>query len=399
MYNVNNENIRKLTSLTLMTIMFAGGMTFAMPGMAPNAYAAGELTVSAEAVGNFAGIQVIEIVVNDPDRSDTSESQGIPNVEINGDDVLMAQGDDGSWYAYVANNIAIEKYGYEKAVADFYRGDSQDGFPITGLSTDAMHVINGTDLFLKGSKSLSPTFRGGDGMGNNSETVRDSWPFIQTYDISDNSDVTITYGTGGTAESVTILYDYDDSKDISFDRTRYPASSNIIMALDDSLLNLSPTADDYWVFTNSEVYYILDDHTDLPNSAYAIDWTAVGFEEGPLTFNNENEIFSIRDTKIHDEVKELDDENPKERIILRQSSTDDNVFVNFDSTDSSNLIMSSDESKTGSSSLTYNKAHSIRSTLRPSTQRQARGPAPSRSGPQPRTLGWTPRPARRSRPP
>ena len=46
--NMNNEIGRKLTSLTLMTIMLAGGMVIAAPSMVPEAAAAGQLYVSAE---------------------------------------------------------------------------------------------------------------------------------------------------------------------------------------------------------------------------------------------------------------------------------------------------------------------------------------------------------------
>ena len=67
---MNNEIGRKLTSLTLMTIMLAGGMVIAAPGMVPEAAAAGQLYVSAENAlfGNtFGGAQIVEVVViNDP---------------------------------------------------------------------------------------------------------------------------------------------------------------------------------------------------------------------------------------------------------------------------------------------------------------------------------------------
>ena len=53
-----------------MTIMFAGGMTIAIPGELPTAVAqTGTLSVSAEAAGVFGGPQIIEIVVDDPDRA------------------------------------------------------------------------------------------------------------------------------------------------------------------------------------------------------------------------------------------------------------------------------------------------------------------------------------------
>ena len=52
-----------------MTIMFAGGMTIAIPGELPTAVAqTNTLSVSASAAGVIGGIQVVEIIVNDPDR-------------------------------------------------------------------------------------------------------------------------------------------------------------------------------------------------------------------------------------------------------------------------------------------------------------------------------------------
>ena len=45
---MNNEIGRKLTSLTLMTLMLAGGMVIGVPSMVPQAAAAGQLYVSEE---------------------------------------------------------------------------------------------------------------------------------------------------------------------------------------------------------------------------------------------------------------------------------------------------------------------------------------------------------------
>ena len=65
--NMNNEIGRKITSLTLMTIMLAGGMTIAAPSMmVPEAQAAGSLYVSAENAmfnNSFGGAQIVEVVV------------------------------------------------------------------------------------------------------------------------------------------------------------------------------------------------------------------------------------------------------------------------------------------------------------------------------------------------
>ena len=97
---MNNELGRKITSLTLMTIMVADGMTFAAPGMMPAAHAANEtLFVSAENStfdNMFFGAQVIEIVVSDPLIATLDDVHGVPDVEVNGDDILMAQASDGS---------------------------------------------------------------------------------------------------------------------------------------------------------------------------------------------------------------------------------------------------------------------------------------------------------------
>ena len=62
---MNNEIGRKLTSLTLMTIMLAGGMVIAAPSMVPEAAAAGQLYVSAENAqfGNlFGGGQLLRLL-------------------------------------------------------------------------------------------------------------------------------------------------------------------------------------------------------------------------------------------------------------------------------------------------------------------------------------------------
>ena len=79
---MNNEIGRKLTSLTLMTIMLAGGMTIAAPSMMPQAAAAGALYVSAENAmfdNTFGGAQVVEVVVLGI-ATETDEKQGEPVV-------------------------------------------------------------------------------------------------------------------------------------------------------------------------------------------------------------------------------------------------------------------------------------------------------------------------------
>ena len=103
---MKNDLYRKLTSITLMTIMFAGGMTIAIPGELPTAVAqTNTLSVSASAAGVFGGAQVIEIVIDDPDLDEigTAASDAVPDVEVDGTEVTMRQATTGKWYAYVAS--------------------------------------------------------------------------------------------------------------------------------------------------------------------------------------------------------------------------------------------------------------------------------------------------------
>ena len=84
---MNNDLYRKLTSITLMTIMFAGGMTIAIPGELPTAVAqTNTLSVSASAAGVFGGAQVIEIVIDDPDLDEVGDdaNDAVPDVEVDG---------------------------------------------------------------------------------------------------------------------------------------------------------------------------------------------------------------------------------------------------------------------------------------------------------------------------
>src|SRR3990170_3219272 len=120
---MNNEIGRKITSLTLMTIMIAGGLTFALPGVMPAAHAQANanLFVSVEesfSPDRFGGAMVVEVVVNDPDLKDTDESETEPDVTVNGKDLRMAQATDGNWYGYFADRtMALNADGLTTATA------------------------------------------------------------------------------------------------------------------------------------------------------------------------------------------------------------------------------------------------------------------------------------------
>jgi hypothetical protein len=99
-----------------MTIMVAGGMTLAAPSFMPEAEAQTShlyvSAVNAEANNTFGGPQVVEIIISDPARTSLelagsttgSAIGGVPDVEVNGDNVAMVQATDGNWYAYIGDD-------------------------------------------------------------------------------------------------------------------------------------------------------------------------------------------------------------------------------------------------------------------------------------------------------
>jgi len=106
---MKNEIGRKLTSLTIMAIMFAGGMTIAAPGIMPEAVADLSVTDGALSVSTttLQGAAILEIVVNDPDYSatDTDIPDG-PTVSIMDTSYDMVQSVNGKWYLYVVDDSA-----------------------------------------------------------------------------------------------------------------------------------------------------------------------------------------------------------------------------------------------------------------------------------------------------
>ena len=105
---MNTELGRKITSLTIMTIMVAGGLTFAVPGAMPSAEAGlsqANLFVSAEnpiTDNNAYGPMVIEVVVSDSNIASLDDAHGEPDVTVNGKKLRMLQATDGNWYGYFA---------------------------------------------------------------------------------------------------------------------------------------------------------------------------------------------------------------------------------------------------------------------------------------------------------
>ena len=223
---MKNEIGRKITSLTLMTIMLAGGMTIAFPGFTPDAYAVNaNLLVSAENTGgNVSGPQVIEIVVIDDDLASTA----LPDVTVNGDAVVMTPRNDGNWYAYIANHGSVTDLGADNPGVNFGSAECAQ------VSADASEVYctanSVTQNVVLSSKGPADT---------------PNWPFIQTYAFPNT--IEIQYNKAGGTQISTLEFD-DDAAGLSLDRSIYPTGAQVHVTIEDHRLNIDPTSDDVWTW-------------------------------------------------------------------------------------------------------------------------------------------------------
>ena len=251
---MTNEIQRKLTSITLMTIMLAGGMTIAFPGFTPDAYAVNaNLIVSAENTGGFVdGAQIVEILVIDDDLS------GLPDITVGGDAVAMTKTTDGNWYAYIADT---------GAVADV------DG---SAIDFGTIVACNITD------SDASQSYCNGEGIQNVPAAAKavdpanTSWPFIQTYAFS--STIEIQYNKAGGTQITTLEFD-DNADGLSLDRSDYPLGATVHVTIGDHRLNIDPTSADIWTWNmdNGDKYYgaveaarTIDDTTTVIVAGYSI---------------------------------------------------------------------------------------------------------------------------------
>ena len=258
---MKNEIGRKITSLTLMTIMLAGGMTIAFPGFTPDAYAVNaNLIVSAENTGgDVDGAQVIEIVVIDEDISAS------PDITVNGDAVLMTLANDGNWYAYIAHKSAVETV---HDVDGISFGDTRPA-DIPDSGSDASYSGTGQNV-VKAEKSLATGVTAPAGT---------AWPFIQTYEFPGT--IEIQYNKAGGTQISTLTYDDVDSVGLSLDRSTYPAGAQVHVTIEDNRLNIDPTSDDIWAWNTAAepvvMYYMVNtdnDARDLTGTAAITGWIA-----------------------------------------------------------------------------------------------------------------------------
>ena len=290
---------RKITSLTLLSILLASGVTFGMPGVIPAAEAShnANLFVSSESSqfnNYFAGPQVIEVVINDPNIADTDEGKGEPDVTVNSNKLRMVQATDGNWYGYFADRAQAQaadatqsaSSGFGLSFGEFCDNNSDLGDVSVVTFTETVGVaiaqaatggVSGTTT-IEGStvctvfgaaantlhvvrEAKTPSnfpVAGGDGQIG---IDPDIWPFVQLYNFAAGGNVIVKYNKGGGPQTTTLTFDTIPSNaiSISLDRTQYPQSAQVHVTMADPQLNIDPTDEDSWTWGtpagNSTVFY------------------------------------------------------------------------------------------------------------------------------------------------
>ena len=305
---MNNEIGRKLTSLTLMTIMFAGGLTIAAPTMFPatDAETSGMLSVSTT---TLQGGAILEIVVDDPDKRALDTTQSQPLVDVNGSIFpAMVQATNGMWYAYIADlsqvtaNEGISAIGWDygnksctlglggaatattlgtaaatgitpyvelsygaaatytvatatqclAGVASTAAPANVKGAPLdvdkeNGQERDEINMLQ--NLPQPNSNSgLNTNNQGNAGMtANATDGSFSSWPLIQTWELDATSTICYAGECIDVDRSTT-----DDLISISVNKTTVTDNDHIILEITDPGLNLDPTFPDEWTFSVTE---------------------------------------------------------------------------------------------------------------------------------------------------
>ncbi|MEW6043210.1 MAG: hypothetical protein AB1608_03005 [Thermoproteota archaeon] len=302
---MNNEIGRKLTSLTLMTIMLAAGFSAFAPSTMPEAAAANaNLFVSAENSqfqNHFAGPMVIEVVVIDSDIKDTDEAKGEPDVTVNGNKLRMAQATDGNWYGYFADRAQAQKADATAFGSGFGGNGTGLDFGVFCSPTSAGTIIGPsfsqtvgvaiarqtvTNTGSNGETSTGSSISTTCTSSNNSpvklnNVVRENktlnkgstvsvgqigilqsnfWPFIQLYNFNPTGNVVVQYNKGGGVQSTTLKFDtVDQFAKLELDRATYPRGAQVHATITDIQLNIDPTDEDSWTFgtisTNATTFY------------------------------------------------------------------------------------------------------------------------------------------------
>ena len=269
----------------------------------------------------FAGPQVIQVIVIDPDITRTDQQYGEPDVTVNGKRLRMAQTTDGNWYAYFADSKQAQiadstQIGTSGKGLDFGKfcspasaivatgvdfsqtngitiarsaPGSADGVqnPLATISTTCTGIVDNAVPSITGAKAnlLNHVVRANMSLNRNipragqisaqstNNAFVDAWPIIQLYDFGPTTKVTIQYNKGGSGvQSVELVFDRIPSNLIMIvsNRSFWPRGGNVHGDLIDPQLNIDPTEEDSWTWgtsiSNNTLFYQAFDRNGKPDA-------------------------------------------------------------------------------------------------------------------------------------
>ena len=340
-------NMKSLLSIFLILLLVS---SFSMPyGNIAHASSNANLFVSVENSqynNYFAGPQVVQVVVSDPDINRLDTAYAEPFVSVNGKKLRMAQATDGNWYGYfadskqaqIADSTQPANSGFGLDFGYFCRVDSG---PIAGVDfSDAKGVVvarsTASGGFAKGSSHPNATMGGAAcgavdgkvapsnpigvtrnnlqnhvikenktlttpngsvtkfGQISSDPNFENAWPIIQLFDFGSLPN---TVFVGGVQGSTTLTFDRIPVNLItsSLDRTEYPKNAMVFIGITDPQLNIDPTEEDSWTWganqSNSTLYY----EAFTRNGAVDADGSSIGMQSitGNLTalmFNHNGKL-------------------------------------------------------------------------------------------------------------
>ena len=283
---MKNEIGRKITSLTLMTIMFAGGMTLAIPGFLPDsatpieAFADQSTTVGMITVSSteLQGGQVLMITINDPASADPTVTQSAVTSDFNSSTLHYQQMTDGSWVAFVTDQSTSIDADAAGSFMDYgtacsggltettagtvwtnganytWSSDTDCSAPNATYSALTMDTVgNAPKIIVAGTTATAgPAWNGQTGID------LPNWPYITAIDLSSTNiiaygddTVLVSYGPEAAGTSLTGPGDF------------VTQGQQLELTIEDNGLNIDPTTAETWTFTTSSTARTTGATTDI----------------------------------------------------------------------------------------------------------------------------------------
>ena len=372
---MKNEIGRKITSLTIMAIMFAGlGIVQGVPSFMPEASAdltetVGMLSVSSTTIQGGA---ILEIVVNDPNiSSTTTDISNGATVDILGTTHDMVQASNGKWYLYVVDNsVAVDmdndsnglEYGF-RCTSGLGTGLSasiipsgtnvwaevipgQEGTTDSGACLDADNMVgslDGTtvtetsssttraklsDAVLQAAPSLSnhndksstdSNYDLGQRLHNLNDSGYGTWPYILSIELS--GDNIVEYGS----DAISVEYGNTGSDaDIGVVNSNPNEDTQIHLWISDAGLNIDPTSADAWEFDLNQESTIIFANNGTNNTMSLAEQAAMGCED--------NCRLTVDDASTAPgQIKGYDD------VLMTESGANTGVFESWDANGESEI--------------------------------------------------------------